>query len=40
MLGVNTNVSVIWGYFSIPIVAPIGVQCVKMSPVEHVTCDH
>ena len=40
MLGVNTNVSVIQGCFSVPFVASIGVQCVKMSPTEHVTCDH
>ena len=24
----------------VPFVASVGVQCVKMSPIEHVTCDH
>ena len=34
MLAANTNVSVIKGCF----VTSIGVQCVKISPIEHVTC--
>ena len=38
MLGVNTNVSVISGFFCVPFVASVGVQYVKMSPIEHVTC--
>ena len=28
------------GLLSVPFVASIGVQCVKMSPIEHVTCAH
>ena len=39
MLGVKTNVSVNLGCFC-AFVASISVQCVNMSPTEHVTLSH
>ena len=39
-LYVNTNVPVTLGCFSVPFVGSIDVQCVKMSPIEHVTCGY
>ena len=40
MLGVKTNVSMIYGCFNVPFFARIGVQCVKILVIEHVTCSH